>query len=187
MEVESPKVYASLDIEAIGKSPYDGSMISLGVEFVDATTLKSLCSVIIDFEPQRWQSWDDALKNDFWVENKAELDAIRARAVDIELGMARLVNVVRSAGNNVEWVAYPAAYDWQWINYYVQRYVRREEDRALFGYTATCVDALEELYKEKSGDGKSVSVTPNTKAHNALADAQYQMRLFLALRAALLK
>ena len=82
----------------------------------------------------------------------------------------------------VRWVAYPAAYDWQWLRFYWDQYIGDER----LTYTATCASTLARhvtcrdpwAEAQQTFDRAGYVRVP----HDALSDAEWQAAIYHATR-----
>lgn len=133
-------VFLSFDIEAVGPSPATGSMVNLGIVGI---TIDETVVFQADINLQELSGAKHTLENDaFWNDPKrAEAKAYITRGLLKDPAMAfpelnqSLIRLKEKY--HVELVAWPAAYDWQWVNYYFDRFVGSNP----LGYTATCIDS----------------------------------------------
>ena len=184
-------VFGHFDIEADGPSPAHNNMISLGVVFTNAKG-----EVVQEFQadlkplPNHFED-DDTMKN-FWnanPENQAEYKRIKDNEVDAKNAMQALETIIGTLKvKRVVWVARPAAYDWQWLNYY-WHYAQLKSS---LGFKATCASTMRDIYQAQFGLNREQMEAQvkewagkEAMTHNPLDDARFQAKIFHALEAAL--
>jgi hypothetical protein len=101
-------------------------MISLGIVFSDDNG-NEVGSFLGDFKNLPGHTPDPNTMTEFWERdesNRAELARIRSNARCMFSVMKDLYDTIDSLNTKrIVWVARPAAYDWQWLNYYHNLYV----------------------------------------------------------------
>ena len=189
-------VFAHIDIEADGNSPYANNMISLGVVFTDKTG-KIVGEFLGDIQELPNHKADPSCITEFWERdenNRKELQRIRENARPAFDVMKDLNKYIADMNpKRVTWVARPAAYDWQWINYYQNYYLskggkgslinhpKRQAFKSVDASTMRDIfmsqwnlkrDQMEEQCKEWTKDcGFKMT-------HNPLDDARYQAVIY---------
>nr|QYA18459.1 3'-5' exonuclease [Clandestinovirus] len=132
--------YLSFDVEADGPSPARNSMIAFGMHGFDikGTTLfewrsclKPRSDCIPCPDTMKWWNSNE--------QNQKSLAFIQENMVEPEQEIRRFVEAVEQLTQqyNVIPFAYPAAYDWQWINFYCHLYCNKNP----LGYTAKCMSS----------------------------------------------
>lgn len=183
-------VYAHFDVEADGPSPAINNMVSFGILFTDETG-KQLESLQMDLKPLPNHYPDQRTMDEFWSKNQEEWDRIKRNAMEPRIAMLALNMILQkfaTAGAEVEWVANPAAYDWQWINYYWWHPSVRTQDFVDIGYSTVCQSTMRREYKRRhnlTGDQMKDLIAQWTEGlemtHNPLDDARYQAAIFFHL------
>lgn len=125
----NPKVVLSFDIEACGKAPGLGSMLNIG--FV-GLTVEAQPQVVLQFEANLKELPDapQKLADHTWWQQPEQAEAlayITKNPQDPEETMKCLADALKEflhvfGKDNVIVVAWPAAYDWAWLNYYFERF-----------------------------------------------------------------
>lgn len=186
------KVFFSLDIEADGRSPSTNNMLSIGIVVfdIDGNELEFYQSNIIpEKEP------DIKCINSFWILFPEAWEFIQGDrkpwgVVMIEIN--KLYAKYYGKGFKIEWVAGPAAYDWQWLNYYYSKFldlVEKEGGIALdIGYSCRCSSEVEKYFwkmnrklipqKEELKDQMADGAKHTHKPHE---DARREGRIFIKM------
>src|SRR3989338_6556001 len=130
-------LYASFDIEADGPCPLKNSMLSFGVVIYDQDG-----NEIDSFERNLFARTDavediDCL-NSFWKQHPDQWDYVHTNQISPRQFVRDFVKFLN--GRSVIWIAYPAAYDWQWLNNYYHLY--RDASDPDLGYSAKCISTL---------------------------------------------
>ena len=185
--------YANFDVEADGPSPAFNSMLSLGVVITDSDG-NIISEFLGDFEQFPGKIEDPATMNEFWYRdenNKKELARIRKNAKPITMVMKSLNEFLRNLNaKRITWVARPAAYDWQWLNYYQHYYLGNGGTGSLLGgdpkrqaFKAVDASTMRDIYQIQWGlnpaqmDAKCKEWTDASgfkMTHNPLDDARFQ-------------
>lgn len=134
------KLFLSFDIEAVGPSPATGSMVNFGL-----VGLKKDESVAFRYTVnlQELPKTKHTLANDpFWNDPKRAEAKRYITQEPLEEPATVFPNLAKRLRElkekyDLEIVAWPAAYDWQWINYYFDRFAGGNP----LGYTCTCIDS----------------------------------------------
>lgn len=170
-------VYISVDIEASGPVPGEYSMLALGACVVGDTSRNfyvELKPITKNFDPESLAvaGFDlDALERD-GTDPKEAMQAFDAWLKHVTPRNGRLV-----------FAAYPLAFDWMFVAYYLQRFVGRNR----FGYTGF---DFKSFYMGVTGTSwheanvfspKQFFQTANALTHNAREDAIEQARLLSQL------
>lgn len=174
-------VYLSFDIEADGPSPISNSMLSLGATLLkrDKTILKKW---EWNFKPLDGHVTDEDTM-DFWSRNKEAYEYCTTNQQDPMEVFAKWKSEILELQLTYDIlpIAYPAAYDWQWINGYFS--LLKTENP--LGYTAFCISTFIKCINPKKTltyDGE-FSSSFNDKnyphTHKALDDAIEQGMKFL--------
>ncbi len=181
-------LFASVDIEADGPSTFDSNMVELGISFfttdeydsykeVDSfySTVKQIPGKNGDADTIQWlkdnKVYERAI-NEFSVEPSEVFNKLAMKLNEL------------SKEYNIQWVAYPSAYDWQWINYYWYRFVDKSvltDVNYIYRhpYSAKCISTLFSNYcsinninnkQDKEKLWKTLSQNKE-HTHNALDDA----------------
>lgn len=181
-------LYASFDVEADGPCPQNSNMVELGVSFLtkDGEEIDHFYSTI-----ERKEGYDGDVKTIEWLKGNGVWERVTAEgARDPRVVMEDLSNKIRelSEAYHITWVAYPAAYDWQWIKWYWEAFVESPEKRDLLGYYAICVDSIFDYYVEYCAKPRpnktelwNELANGKTHTHNALDDAREQGTVYINL------
>lgn len=141
--------YVSVDTENDAASPFDGSMIEIGVSARDADTGEEVLAFSSPVRRREGRAGDAATLQ--WLREQNLYERLiaqssqnpEARTVLADLG-ARLQTLV-DIGYKFEWVARPAAYDWMWLWTYWCEY-GPEKQRSLVPFKCTCLSTLFNLW-----------------------------------------
>ena len=182
------------DIEADGQSFLSNNMINIGVVITDDNE-NILGEFNGDLEPLDHHVSEQATMDEFWDKNdnnRAELKRIRENerpAIDVIRDLFDFVYNTAN-GRKIKWIARPAAWDWPWLKYYHQLYVREYMDEAKpIEFKATCLSSMEYAYiiatnKNKEDMkvmwkewGEGLKMT-----HNGLNDARLQSKVFHGIK-----
>lgn len=97
---------------------------------------------------------------------------------------------LRSENYELIWVAMPAAYDWQWLNYYwnyAVKYGANTHEQKL-GFKAECLSTAWKTFTQFNGKSNTENSKlwddaygTNTNKHNAYYDALHQGQVYIAL------
>jgi hypothetical protein len=183
-----PETYVSIDIETDGPAPGIYSMLSLGAVAFDGATdheigrwyekLRPLPGASVDMDTQRW--WE-----------QQHPDAYAEVRRDPQLAPAAMLRFARWVSDLPERpvaVAWPAAFDFGFVNWYLHKFAGRNP----FGFAAldirSYLDGLaawpgyyglpRDVTKKIAGVIDKTGLRP----HVAVDDALEQGRLFMALR-----
>jgi len=184
--VSRPEIFVSIDIETDGPCPGLNSMIALGAVAYDGQenqlgTWYSALAPLPDCSPDPdTMAWWDTQP-----EAKAEGFGSRLRARDMIPDFGYWCEALRGKPIAVAW---PAAFDFAFVNYYLHRFAGRNPlgfaacdirsyANGLAGYPSY-YGLSEQQVRELAGEIDTAGLRP----HHALDDAIGQGRLFLALR-----
>lgn len=186
MTKQKEQVYLSFDIEADGQAPGLNSMMSFGMVIITYNK-----KIIWEFERVLKPLSDAKTHEDTMIwwkkeENKKAFEYSTSNQVEPEKAFKQLYDEIVKLQEKytIYAVAAPAAYDWQWINYYFWRFIGKNP----LGHSCSDVNSyywamkksigrstkeLWEKYKEKGFD----------HTHKPLDDAKEQgMQFINALR-----
>ena len=180
----SAEVYVSTDVETDGPVAGRHSMLSLGsAAFAADKTLLGTFSANLETLPgstpdPRTTAWW-ATQPEAWAACRRDLEAPRA-------AMTRYVAWLETLGGRPVFVAYPSAFDFPFVYWYLAEFVGRNP----FGYSAIDIKtyAMALLRRPYRACGKQSMPTewldPLPHTHVALDDALEQGRLFCNMLAA---
>lgn len=191
-------VYLSFDIESDGRSPAHNSMISLGVAaFVKDRDGNWYCEdeFKVNIKPILVYNGDDIRRHrreadpttyeEFWSKWPAKWEACKVDAQEPAVAMDRLFRFLGTVaavhpGHKMVWVAGPASFDWQWLNYYYYKFTDTTQHK--LHYAADCLSTLNRYYCRMKGIrgaeykkfSDELAGRPNADPHDALQDAIHQ-------------
>ncbi len=180
------KIYISFDIEADGPSPEINSMISFGLVAFDKT--KEIFSYQANIKPRADRCIDERCIEEFWNQNLEMWDFVNSDQISPEKFALDIENILIAYKDyDITWTGYPAAYDWQWLNAYYNKY--KSENAPNIGYSAKCTSTMLWAYcKINKIAGKEEKATlwnelsENYKlTHNPEDDARAQGYIFMNL------
>lgn len=141
MSLSKPIAWITYDIEAGGPSPAKNSMYSYGMAAITQEKgiiqtwehiLKPLPNTIED---------PDTMKN-FWPKHPEayKYSTSIANQMDPSIALNILCENLETLQKRYELVpiAWPAAFDWQWMNFYFHKFC----DRNPLGYTSKCISSM---------------------------------------------
>jgi len=186
-----PTAYLSFDIEADGPSPAHNSMLSLGI----AGLTKDKMEVFTwqkNFYARPGKKADPKCMTEFWAVETEAWAFVNTDRVDPIEGFKDLVSKLAGLRqtHKIEWVAWPSAYDWQWLNCYYQDMIEADPSTAYpyLGFKATCASTIWKFYMKSTQTSRnqenllwdkfSEGVKGN---HNSLMDARSQGLRFINL------
>ncbi len=168
------ETFISVDVEASGPIPGEYSLLSIGACVVGATEQNfyvELKPITKNFQPEAMEVCG------------LNLDELARSGVEPQHAMSQFENWLRQITPRNEppiFVAYPVAFDWMFVAYYFERFLRRNP----FGYSGVDVKSF---YMGMMGTGWSNSHKGEMEAqfhvdfrltHNAREDAIVQADLF---------
>jgi DNA polymerase III epsilon subunit-like protein len=171
---DSSEAYICVDVETAGPIPGDFSMLSIGA----CTIFEPGSSFYIELKPINENITAESINV-----HKLSLEKLLAEGIEPKEALQRFeewLNGVTSANNQPVFVAFNAAFDWMFINYYFIHYLNHNP----FGHTALDIKAL---YMGQAGvpwsqtSWRFISPTYAEKpqlTHHALQDALAQAELF---------
>ena len=186
--MSKPKLYASFDIEADGSSPANNSMLSNGIVFFNSngTEIKSFQRNI---KPLPDKTQEKRCMTEFWDKfpdvwkfvNSNQITAIEF-CQELETILLELEKTYQ-----IIWVASPAAYDWQWLNSYYDKF--KSQNAPNIGFSAKCVSTLFWTYcrlnkinaKEDQEKLRETLSEGFKHTHNPEDDAREQGKMFINL------
>ncbi len=214
-----PRLALSFDIEATGDSPFSGSMVMLGVVAVLENTI-----IGSDTSAEKWvvdkREWcikeinekDKRCWEEFWMKNLSVWEYIKENEVHPALAMSELSSWLRDLSKTYElfWIAKPSSYDWQWLNYYYDRFAKwasfdvsnaisnererltiktyiPDEDQKPYpiGFKAECINGYRDVWKLSGKPMKQFTdyvESGSSLTHHAVDDARDQALVYLKSR-----
>jgi hypothetical protein len=181
MSEEKETIFCSFDVEADGPSPFENSMLSLGIVFFkeNKTILGMKEWKLYPLKGHKtesdtmefWSKFPDAYKHS----TSEQVDFVEAFKE-----FAKEINDYKKKYTIIP-VACPAAYDWQWINYYFSASGISNP----LGYSAFCISTFLKsinptksiMYDEKFNETFKDPNYPHT--HKPLEDALEEGMKFL--------
>lgn len=174
------EIYVSTDIEADGKCPGRNSMLSLGSAAFDGDSEEPISTFSVNLQLLHYASADPDTAQ-WWSRNKAAYEATRTDLESPYTGMMRYAAWLKSLGNRVVFVGYPAAFDSLFTFWYLHMFAGENP----FGWQALDIKsyAMAVLGSKFSSTVKGAFpsrwFSPNTPhTHVALEDAIEQGILF---------
>lgn len=182
-------VYLSFDIEADGPSPARNNMISLGICGLDIN-----CNELYRYEanilPLVDHSVDPATMARFWDKNPVAWTHATSNQITCIQAMDRLADDLAKLtcdGYRFVWVAQPAAYDWQWLNYYWNYAIDHDMQPSVsLGYKADCISTMFSTYVSMKKNIDQTKLWNELYGHNpsdhvAYYDARHQGYVYVKL------
>ena len=142
--------FISVDLEYTGQSPADGEICSIGaIPLVNNFSSyepdeDNTFYVNLEFEhPKVFRSNPETM--DWWAQFPQQWEEHRANTVPILQGIRAFAEWAKTVSTKPIFVAWPAAADWQFVNYYMYKYLGENP----FGYSPVCIKnfALGVLHK----------------------------------------
>ena len=175
------KLYLSFDIEADGDTPMQNNMLSFGIAAYDSSG-KEVGFLQRNLIPLEGHVADERCMREFWDKNPEAWEFVNQNRVPAQMAMKDLADFLMQfveQGLELVWLAYPSAYDWQWIKNYYEAY--KPESAPQIGYSAKCISTMFWFYCLQNGlssDKKKQlwkELTENLPhSHNPLDDARQQ-------------
>lgn len=188
---QKPKVFISFDVEATGDSPATGScnMIGMVVVHENAYQNRKYTDKSWVLHKKQWcikeyNGRGERCMQEFWSKHTDNLDYIESHAQDPEYVAEDISNFLKELSNTYDWyfVADPAAFDWQWLNSFYDKF--GPHDKTYLGYKAICMDGIETCLRFLMGD--LVITVPKSAdvhmTHLADDDAEYQAYYYMLLQ-----
>jgi len=196
LNAPKPLLWLSFDVETSGESPVSGDMIMLGIAAVrddatphavhrawvtDSFQFCSTTSHVIDETNRCFQ--------EFWVKHLDILEYIREQAEHPKVGAAKLSQWLSKLAETytLRWCASPAAYDWQWLNAFYDKWAEPSAYR--LPHKAECMSGLKLALEFGGMKPYEINryIYPTREStlvysHNALDDATRQAYVFLRLK-----
>lgn len=210
-------LWASFDVEADGDSPGLSSMRALGIHASTGRPGDVTHVFRAVIEPRADRAPGERCMREFWLVDPATGEQARPEGMDDATwedrvaawnhintdtetpaaAMARLADWIKARndeGFKVQWVAHPAAFDWQWIKAYYDEF--GPEDKPWIGYSATCLSTMmgtrykrlrmakEDVGRERKRMRQFADRHYGRMTHNPVDDAAHQFGLFTQVAAA---
>jgi hypothetical protein len=181
------KLYLSFDIEADGPSPTVNSMLSIGIYGFNGRG-DEVVSYQRNIEPLRNRIMDKQTKEDFWDKNPEMYEFIRTNRISPQQCMSEIADIYNKYKNThkITWVAWPSAYDWQWLNSYYHEF--GPNDKPDIGFSAKCISTALWIYCKQNGLSKRQEKELWTElrgcesvTHNPLDDSRCQGKVMFGL------
>lgn len=190
--MSTTKLYLSFDIEADGPSPCLNNMLSLGICGMTETgeivykyceNIKQLDNHVIDPDT----------KSEFWDKNPELWIKVNENQISCVVAMQKLSDdllELHGKGYTFTWIAMPAAYDWQWLNYYWNYAAKNCADMKgqKLGFKAECLSTAWNTYIKLTKKNRAESnelwesvYGVNPSKHNAYYDALHQGNVYIYL------
>lgn len=194
------KVFFALDIEADGASLAHHSMRSIGIVVFDEDG-KELEVYQANIRELRDRVPEQRCMVEFWDKEPEAWKFVNTDPNEYAVVMWEIANLYSKyvkQGNSINWVAGPAAYDWQWLNYYYK--LAQFSDPVVgrvwvdIGYSCRCASEVEKLCfklhpvvpggktKEQIKDEWAGDAKHTHKPHE---DARREGRIFFAMHEAM--
>ncbi|HVV68294.1 MAG TPA: 3'-5' exoribonuclease [Gammaproteobacteria bacterium] len=176
--MQLPEIYVSTDIETDGWTPGKNSMLSLGsAAFLADKTLLDTFTVNLETLPNAVQ---EPATLHWWNTQPVAFEACRRDCQPPATAMQKYQRWLKQLPGKIIFVAYPAAFDFNFVNYYLQRFVGENP----FGFAVidirSYVMGMQNLPYRKAGKNHYPAEwfdnLPHT--HIALDDALEQGSLF---------
>ena len=144
---EQETLYLSFDVEADGPDPSHNNMLSLGI-YGFTKNKTEVFTWLKNFYPRPNKAPNHECMLNFWSKNPdawAFVNTNRVDPIDAFVDLAiKLRDLVSFHRYRLEWVGFPASYDWQWVNVYYQDMLlaHPEHNFGSIGHKATCASTL---------------------------------------------
>jgi hypothetical protein len=186
-------LYLSFDIEADGPSPRSNNMLSIGVVGFTADK-KEVFNWQKNLKPLDDHKSDSDTMKYFWDKNPEIWKFVNTNLFNADDAMIDLGDKIYllTEKYKLKWVAWPAAYDWQWLKYYYTAMIENnpDDDCMDVGFKATCISTMFDIYCHQNDiqdrDSEFNKLTEGHKVtHNPEDDARAQGIAFINLANAL--
>lgn len=172
------EIYVSTDVETDGPIPGPNSMLSLGsAAYLSDKTLVSTFSANLETLPG---AFSDPGTMEWWSSEPAAWQACRENLEPPEMSMRRYLKWLRDLPGKPVFVAYPAAFDFMFVYWYLLRFTGESPfSRSALDIKSYAMAMLKGEYKEsgkRSMPREWFDDLPHT--HRALDDAIAQGALF---------
>lgn len=178
--------YYVFDIEADGPAPATNNMKSFGLVIYDSqyNKLDEFYNTIVSLPDHHEEK---KTREEFWDKHPELWKEVNENQVHGSIfvkGIEDLVNKYKDT-YKINWVSKPAAYDWQWLNYYYNLF--KSENAPYIGHKAICASTLLWMYtrtnnimnsKDADAFEESLASKEYKLTHNALDDAHYEASIF---------
>jgi hypothetical protein len=190
-KLDKPKLYLSIDFEANGRSPAVSSALSVGiVGFTEKG--EEVVALQMNLLEEPGHAADPECIREFWDKNPAITEFVsrdRKSLADFAAAIRDLWTT-HSQTHKLVWLAWPSAYDFQWLNCAYDKY--RQAGWPDIGHKARCIGTLFTVFarlkgvssKEDDALKKRMMTSleaPGHVAHNPEHDARVQGKMFFAL------
>lgn len=190
MSNKLPTIYLSFDIEADGPSPQHNNMLSIGIWGFNESG-EEVVSWERNLFPLSNKRADPNTMVEFWAKNLDAWNYVNLNRVTVTSAFTELHGILAKLQCNykIEWVAWPASFDWQWLNCYYQEFTtsNQETQWIKIGHKATCMSSIWSFYVKQQNLTKEQENTlwqqlsPGNGNHTALTDAKMQGLLYYNL------
>ncbi len=171
-------IYVSTDIEADGETPGKNSMLSIGsAAYLEDKTLLSTFSINLETLPE---ASADPTTMQWWQGFPEAWQACRQNLVSPETAMKKYGEWLENLPGHIIFLAYPVAYDFRFIDYYLQRFFGKNPFRyRAIDIRSYTMGKLNLSYKKANKDKLPVEWKDNLPhTHIALDDALEHGALF---------
>jgi hypothetical protein len=172
------EIYVSTDVEADGPIPGPHSMLSFGSAAFTPEKLP-VGEFSANLELLAGTSPDEQTAA-FWAQNRAAYEATRQNMEKPEIAMPRYVDWLEKLPGKPVFVGYPAAYDFLFVYWYLQRFAGRSPfSHSALDIKTYAMAMLKKNYRDSTKRNmprRWFDDLPHT--HVALDDAREQGRLF---------
>jgi hypothetical protein len=187
-----PKAVISFDVEATGDSPATASCNMIGMVVFLEDAFKNLSN----YNGKEWilykKAWcikeynprGERCMAEFWSKHMGNLEHIEVNAHGPHDVARDISDFLGELSLNYDWyfVADPAAFDWQWLNSFYDKF--GPSDKTYLGYKAICMDGMEQCLRFM-GQMHNISIPDSANVamtHFADDDAEYQAYYFMLLQ-----
>lgn len=189
----------SFDVEVTGDAPGKGSMVQIGIAAFLSEQPAGF--IVTEDNASDWivakKKWNleetdgrgERCWNEFWTKHQDVWAGIQVNKVHPLVFTQELNEWLKDLSKtyNIFWLAFPAAFDWQWLNYVWQHYgPAGDEERFNLGFKAECGSAIRSVVKGLLHDEKPFLdfITPSklVVTHDALDDATSQAYTYLKMK-----
>ena len=183
----SSTLYASFDIESDGSIPCKNSMLSFGMVLFNAAG-EEIRRYQRNIIPLPGHKQEQRCMDEFWSKHPDVCKFVNSDTVDASTFVRELEVILHEYKDyRINWIANPAAFDWQWLKNYYDQF--RSSDKAPdIGFSAKCISTLFWAYCASNGiegarkQALSKELSEGCQhTHNPEDDAREQGRMFFNL------
>lgn len=191
-----PTLYLSFDVETDGPTPLVNNLLSVGIVGIEENT----SNIVFEFEsnilPLETHKSDTQCMETFWLkpEQKKAWDYLQTNQKDYLTVFEDLSSKLENLSLNykLEWVAFPACFDWMFLKSYYELAKSNSSNGKKFydiGYECICSSTLFDLYKKNNNLTSKEAYKlfnelgeydPNQN-HMAISDAKVQGKFYINL------